>query len=105
MAAVLAGGSPRRDEEIVIERHDGTRLTALVSIEPIRDSGGRLVGAVRVFRDNSAQRRSEMRNRSIFVHAQVSFCEVDYSLVLDFFDSLRAAVVTTLRAQLASSSE
>src|SRR3546814_16831503 len=52
MSAVLAGGSPRRAEEIVIARHDGTRLTALVSIAPIRDSAGRRAGAVRVVHDH-----------------------------------------------------
>src|SRR3546814_359968 len=64
MAAGLAGGSPRRDEEIVIERHDGTRLTALVSIEPIKNAEGRVLGAVNVFRDNTAQhRKDEMLRR------------------------------------------
>src|SRR3546814_5953095 len=105
MAAVLAGGSPRRDEEIVIERPDGTRLTALVSIEPIKNAEGRILGAVNVFRDNSAQRRSEERYRSIFDNAQVSFWALDFSLVLDSLDSLRSSGVTALRAHLAGPPE
>ena len=55
MADVLATGEARRDQEIVIERYDGSRLTALVSIEPIKDIEGRTVGAINVFRDHSAQ--------------------------------------------------
>src|SRR3546814_2409066 len=105
MAAVLASGNARRDEEIVIQRHDGTRRTALVSIEPIRDGDGRLAGAVSVLRDNSAQRRNEMRYRAIFDNAQISFWEVDFSQVLDFLGVLRAAGVTDLRAHLAAHPE
>ena len=61
MAEVLATGEARRDEEIVIEREDGTRLTALVSIEPIKGADGRLLGAVNVFRDHSEQHRQRTR--------------------------------------------
>jgi PAS domain S-box-containing protein len=57
MAEVLSSGEAVRDGEIIIERHDGTRLAALVNIEPIRDSDGELIGAVNVFRDNSEQYR------------------------------------------------
>jgi PAS domain S-box-containing protein len=61
MAEVLATGEARRDEEIVIEREDGTQLTALVSIEPIKGADGRLLGAVNVFRDHSEQHRQRTR--------------------------------------------
>jgi PAS domain S-box-containing protein len=51
MAEVLATGQGLRDEEIVIERPDGARVVALVNIEAIKDSSGRLAGAVNVFRE------------------------------------------------------
>src|SRR3546814_14560538 len=88
-----------------IERPDGTRLTALVSIEPIKNAEGRILGAVNVFRDNSAQRSSEERYRSIFDNAQVSFWEVDFSQVLDYLDSLRSSGVTDLRGHLTAHPE
>jgi PAS domain S-box-containing protein len=50
MADVLATGHGLRDQEITIERPDGTRIVALVNIEAIRDDAGRVVGAVNVFR-------------------------------------------------------
>jgi PAS domain S-box-containing protein len=61
MAEALETGKPRRDELIVIERYDGTRVTALVNIQPIKDAEGRVLGAVNVFRDHSAQHRERKR--------------------------------------------
>src|SRR3546814_15370500 len=57
MAQALATGEALRDEEILIEWPDGSRLVALASIEPVRDAEGRILGAVNVFRDNTAQHR------------------------------------------------
>ncbi|MFC7395614.1 PAS domain S-box protein [Chelatococcus sp. GCM10030263] len=57
MAAVIATGHGLRDQDVVIERPDGSRIVALVNIEPITDDAGHVVGAVNVFRDNTAQRR------------------------------------------------
>jgi PAS domain S-box-containing protein len=57
MAWVLANGRALRDQEIIIERPDGSRIVALVSIEPLRDADGETVGAVNVFRDNSERSR------------------------------------------------
>jgi PAS domain S-box-containing protein len=51
MAGVLATGEGLRDQEIVIERPDGTRVVALVNIEAIKADSGRVVGAVNVFRE------------------------------------------------------
>jgi PAS domain S-box-containing protein len=51
MGEVLATGQGLRDQEIVIERPDGTRIVALVNIEAIKDSSGHVAGAVNVFRE------------------------------------------------------
>ncbi len=56
MADVLATGQGQRDQEIIIERPDGARVVALVNIEAIKDSSGRLAGAVNVFREKPGQR-------------------------------------------------
>jgi PAS domain S-box-containing protein len=52
MSDVLATGQGLRDQEIVIERPDGARIMALVNIAAIKDSAGRVVGAVNVFRES-----------------------------------------------------
>ena len=59
MAVALREGSTFRNQEVLIERPDGVRLTALVNIDPIRDSAGNVIGAVNVFHDMSALKRAE----------------------------------------------
>jgi hypothetical protein len=46
MADVLRTGASVREEEVHIERPNGTRGIALVNIEAIKDSGGIIIGAV-----------------------------------------------------------
>jgi PAS domain S-box-containing protein len=59
MAVALREGTSYRNEEVVIERLDGSRVTALVNIDPIRDPDGHLIGAINVFHDVSALKRAE----------------------------------------------
>jgi PAS domain S-box-containing protein len=61
MGEVLATGEGLRDQEIVIERPDGARIVALVNIAAIKDSAGRVVGAVNVFREKPEQLSSHVR--------------------------------------------
>ncbi len=58
MARVLRDGGPR-DEEVVIERPDGSRVTVRLTIEPLRDAAGRMVGAVNAFQDISEAKRTQ----------------------------------------------
>lgn len=51
MALALQTGNEYNGEEIIIERPDGSRLTALAHANPIRDDAGVLVGAVNVLVD------------------------------------------------------
>jgi len=60
MADVLASGQGLRDQEIAIERPDGTRIIALVNIEAIKDSSDRVVGAVNVFRKRPEQQPPQL---------------------------------------------
>jgi PAS domain S-box-containing protein len=59
MADALRTGRPVRDEELVIERPDGVRCTALINIEVIEDRAGRIVGAINCFQDIAEQRRGQ----------------------------------------------
>ncbi len=59
MAEVLRTGIPVRDQEVLIERPDGSRGVALVNIEALRDTDGKVVGAVNCFQDISERKRAE----------------------------------------------
>jgi signal transduction histidine kinase len=63
MAVCVREGRTYRNEEVVIERPDGARLTVRVSIDPLFDDQGRLVGAVNAFSDTTALKRAEQALR------------------------------------------
>jgi two-component system CheB/CheR fusion protein len=59
MADVLRTGVSVHEQEVHIERPDGSRGIALVDIEAILDSVGNIVGAVNCFQDITERRRTE----------------------------------------------
>lgn len=59
MADVLRTGVSVRQQEVHIERPDGSRGIALVDIEAIKDSDGNIVGAVNCFQDITDRKRQE----------------------------------------------
>ena len=59
MADVLRTGISVREQEVHIERPDGSRGIALVDIEAIKNSDGNIVGAVNCFQDITERKRSE----------------------------------------------
>jgi PAS domain S-box-containing protein len=59
MAEVLRTGVSVREQEVHIERPDGSHGIALVNIEAITDSDGYIVGAVNCFQDVTERRRAE----------------------------------------------
>lgn len=65
MAEVLRTGVAARDQEVTIERPDGSRLPVLVNIDPIFEDGGNLAGAINCFQDISRlkQAEDELRER------------------------------------------
>jgi PAS domain S-box-containing protein len=58
MATVLRTGTPCQDE-LTIERPDGSRVPVSVRVAPLHDSGGRLTGAINTFQDITDARSSE----------------------------------------------
>jgi PAS domain S-box-containing protein len=58
MAEALRTGVPAHDLEVVIERPDGSCITVLVNIAPLRDGKGELVGAMNCFQDITERKRS-----------------------------------------------
>ncbi|HTU35656.1 MAG TPA: ATP-binding protein, partial [Candidatus Acidoferrum sp.] len=60
MAEVLGGTLAEvRDQEVLIERPDGTRVTVLVNIRPLVNERGEITGAINCFYDISERKRLE----------------------------------------------
>jgi PAS domain S-box-containing protein len=68
MEVALRSGEPQRDREIVIERWDGSRIAALVNVEPLFDRTGRIEGAINCVQDITARRvalrEADLRRRN-----------------------------------------
>ncbi len=48
-----------RDEECIIERPDGTRITASTNVVPVRDFQGQIIGAINCWRDITKRKQME----------------------------------------------
>jgi PAS domain S-box-containing protein len=59
MADILRDGIPVIDQEVGIERTDGTRCVALVNIRPLKDAAGNISGAVNCFHDITGRKHVE----------------------------------------------
>jgi two-component system NarL family sensor kinase len=86
MAEVLRTGIEARDLEVVIERPDGSSITVLVNIVPLRNSQGALTGAMNCFQEitdrklaEEGLRRSERLLRLVLDALPVGVLVVDRS--------------------------
>ena len=61
MAELLQTGNPIRNREVMLERPDGSRITILANLDPLRDETGKLVGGVNCFQDITARKAIEQR--------------------------------------------
>jgi len=59
MGQVLRTGEPAIDQEVVIEREDGSRVTVLVNIKPIYTESRKKIGAINCFHDISHLKTAE----------------------------------------------
>jgi signal transduction histidine kinase len=59
MAEVLRTGVEARDLEVVVERRDGSRITVLANIVPLRNGEGELIGAMNCFQDITERKRAQ----------------------------------------------
>lgn len=59
VALALKTGISVHEQEVVIEKPDGSRVTVSVHIDPIRDQDGAIVGVVNFFHDISERKRAE----------------------------------------------
>ena len=65
MADVLRSGISVRQQEVHIERPDGSRGIALVDIEAVKDGDGSIIGAVNCFQDITERKRAEEREKML----------------------------------------
>jgi PAS domain S-box-containing protein len=65
MAQVLNGAAPIRNQEVAIERRDGSRIIVRVNIDPLYDINGRLSGAISVFEDVTDLKQAEQASRRL----------------------------------------
>src|SRR3569623_639893 len=54
---VLTTGEPVRDTELRIERADGAEIYVAISVDPLRDARGDMVGGINCFLDITVRRR------------------------------------------------
>src|SRR4029077_8052354 len=60
MAEVVSGKiTAAHDAEVVIERPDGSRVTVLVNIRPLKNNQGEVIGAINCFYDITERNRAE----------------------------------------------
>jgi len=85
MARVLSGKlREAQDKEIVIERPDGSRITAIANIVPLKNERGEIIGAINGFYDITHRkvgekllRESEERFHAIFTQATAGIAQTD----------------------------
>lgn len=65
MAVALKEGRPVRDQEIIIERPDGSRRDVMPYPEPIYDTNGQVVGIVSMLVDITEQKRTSAAIRQL----------------------------------------
>jgi PAS domain S-box-containing protein len=63
LARSLIQGEVVTDQELELERRDGSRATVRVSASPVRDPEGRLIGGVAITRDVTRQKEQEAELR------------------------------------------
>ena len=65
MARALQTGQAEVNQEITVERPDGSRRIAMVNIAPRRDAAGQLTGAINCMTDITALKMAEERIRHL----------------------------------------
>ncbi|MFI5230184.1 MAG: ATP-binding protein [Gemmatimonadales bacterium] len=78
MAEVVSGAiSEARDAEVLIERPDGSRVTVVVNIQPLRDADGAIIGAINCFYDITERKESERERERFLAEVQAARAQAD----------------------------
>jgi len=97
MAQVLRGGPPVRDQKVVIERPDSSRITAQVNIDPVLGATGQIVGAINVFQD--VTEREELFEK--LQHSEELFRRLVFALPAAVYTTDRQGRITLYNDQAA----
>jgi PAS domain S-box-containing protein len=65
MALAVRTGKSTRDEEVIMERADGSRAFITVNVDPLYDAAGRPSGAINAFQDVTELKKAEQASRSL----------------------------------------
>jgi PAS domain S-box-containing protein len=65
MADAMRDGVSFRNVEVQIEQPSGKRLWVLVSVDPLRDSGGNIIGAINCFQDITQHKLAQQQKLQI----------------------------------------
>jgi PAS domain S-box-containing protein len=106
MAMALRTGEPQRDEEVLIERPDGSRIVAAVQIDTLKDRYGRVQGAINCFQDITQRKRMEV-SLARRMEEQAALYRITDSLhraqsLGDIYDSALDAILRALPCERAS---
>src|SRR5215213_9354045 len=91
LAEVLQTGRPISDEEVMVQRADGTEIAVLLNIDPLFNTQGKLIGAINCFQDVTERKRmvdaldrsqrdlreQEERWAATYEHAAIGIVELD----------------------------
>ena len=91
LADVLQTGRAIADEEVTVQRPDGTEIAVLLNIDPLFNAQGKLIGAINCFQDVTERRRmvdaldrsqhdlreQEERWAATYEHAAIGIVELD----------------------------
>lgn len=83
MAVAIKNGLAARNQEVIIQRPDDSRITVSVNVDPLYDANGRLCGAINVFQDITEKEKADERIRENERHLR------------ELIEALPAAVFTT----------
>src|SRR5581483_10734992 len=96
LLACMRDGNPR-EARVFLHHKQGRRLPVLVKVQPLRGSDGKIVGAVEIFSDDSAQaetlrRTEELRKMALLDHLTQlpnrRFLEVSLESAMHGFQSM-----------------
>jgi PAS domain S-box-containing protein len=65
MASVLKTGKPVRNQDITVERSDGSKIIVRLNIDPLYDADGCRCGAINAFQDVTELKRAEEASRRL----------------------------------------
>jgi PAS domain S-box-containing protein len=91
VSQVLRSHEPLRNEEVVVDKPDGSRIAVLMNIDPLCDARGAVVGIVNCFQDVTERKRfhealeqsqqdlrqQEQRWNATYEHAAIGIVEID----------------------------